>query len=133
MFGYTKEAFSLGDDTYESQADKIKDQTASLSATFYGRDSDGKYRLIADDDDVNIDAPTIAGWFAAVPSQPTGGIITTMTVVTGMTAIVTSVTGTVIAAVDRKDSRATKNSPPSGLWKRDIPRIFVCRKDYECA
>lgn len=93
-----KGSFSLGDDTYEGETDKPKDQTASLSATFYARDSDGNYRTIADEDEVNIDMAKITAWFAAVPSLPTGGIITTMTVIAGMTAIVTSVTGTIIAA-----------------------------------
>ena len=65
-----KGSFGVGDDTYESEADKIKDQTASLTATFYPRESDGLYRLIADDDEVGIDAATITSFFTIVAEQP---------------------------------------------------------------
>lgn len=66
-----KGSFSLNDDTFESEADKFKDQTASLDATFYSRDSDGAYRLIADEDEVGMLPEYITAFFTAVPTQPT--------------------------------------------------------------
>jgi len=91
-----KGSFSLGDDTYETQADKIKDQTASLSATFYARDSDGNWRTIADNDEVNADLAKIASWFSEVATPPVGAIITTLSVVAGMASVVTGIVGTVV-------------------------------------
>ena len=91
-----KGSFSLGDDTYETQADKIKDQTASLSATFYARDSDGNWRTIADNDEANIDLAKIAAWFTAVAEPAVGAIITTLSVVAGMGAVVTGIAGAVV-------------------------------------
>jgi len=66
-----KGSFGLGDDTFESEADKIKDQTASLTATFYARDSDGLYRLIADEDEELMLPAFITAFFTTVAVQPT--------------------------------------------------------------
>ena len=55
--------FNLNDDSYETEADKFQDQTASLDAVFYARESDGSYRLIADEDEPLVDAAIITAWF----------------------------------------------------------------------
>ena len=97
-----KGSFSLGDDAFESEADKIKDQTASLTGTFYSRESDGNYRTIADEDEVNIDTAKIAAWFTTVAEPAVGATVTTMTVVAGMGAIVTNITGLVVTVAAAK-------------------------------
>ena len=74
-----KGSFSLNDDTYESEADKFKDQTASLDATFYSRDSDNAYRLIADEDEISMDMAFINAFFTAVCNQPSGTVVGSLT------------------------------------------------------
>ena len=66
-----KGKFELVADNYETQADKIKTQTASIKATFMARDFDGNYRLIADEDTTDIVLADLEGWFTEVPSIPT--------------------------------------------------------------
>lgn len=97
-----KGSFSLNDDTFETETDKPKDQTSSLSATFYARDFDGHYRLIADEDEVGMDPAFIAAFFNTVATVPEGAVVTTVTIVAGMTAIVTTVVGTVITVATAK-------------------------------
>lgn len=65
-----KGKFELASDEFATQEDKPKSQTAKLKGTFYPRQHDGSWRLIADDDEVGVDAATITGWFTAVPDQP---------------------------------------------------------------
>ena len=66
-----KGKFELVADNYETQAAKIKTQTASIKATFMARDFDGNYRLIADEDTTDIVLADLEGWFTEVPSIPT--------------------------------------------------------------
>jgi len=105
-----KGSFSLGDDTYETEADKKKDQTASLSATFYARESDGNWRTIADNDEVNIDLAKIAAWFTAVALPPVGAIVTTLSVVAGMASVVTGIVGTVVTVAAVKTVAQLKSA-----------------------
>jgi phi13 family phage major tail protein len=65
-----KGSFELCSDEYDTEEDQPKPSTATLKGTFYARESDGAFRLIADEDEVGIDAATITGWFTAVPNQP---------------------------------------------------------------
>ncbi|WP_432408639.1 major tail protein [Wukongibacter sp. M2B1] len=65
-----KGRFEMTSDEYETEADKVKAQSASLKGTFYARDNDGAYRLIMDEDATDADATTIANWFTAVQEQP---------------------------------------------------------------
>ena len=90
-----KGSFQTTDDGYETEADKIKDQTASLAGTFYARNYDGNYRMIADSDAPNVDTAVIAAWFTSVPIIPTGATTTTITVVPGMSGVLTGIAGTV--------------------------------------
>jgi len=66
-----KGSFELTDDSYETETDKVKDQTASLNGTFYARDYDGNYRIIADSDAAGFTPEIASGWFTAVPTVPT--------------------------------------------------------------
>ncbi|OOM75500.1 major tail protein [Clostridium sp. BL-8] len=65
-----KGKFELSEDNYETEADKIKTQTASLKATFMAREFDGNYRLMADEDTEDIVAADLEKWFTAVPTVP---------------------------------------------------------------
>lgn len=97
-----KGSFSLSDDNFESETDKPKDQTSSLTATFYSRDFDGAYRLIADEDAAGMDPAFITAFFNTVATIPVGAAVTTVTIVAGMTAIVTTIVGTVITVATGK-------------------------------
>ncbi|MBU3153897.1 major tail protein [Clostridium estertheticum] len=66
-----KGSFEITEDTFESSEDKLKDQTAKLKATFYAREFDGAYRLIADEDAKDFEATTATTWFTTVAVQPT--------------------------------------------------------------
>lgn len=65
-----KGSFAIPDDQYDTEEDKVKTQTAKLKGTFYPRESDGAYRVMADDDEVGIDATIIENWFTQVQNQP---------------------------------------------------------------
>lgn len=66
-----KGTFELCEDTFETAEDTLKDQTATLKATFYSRDYDGAYRLIADEDAVGFLPITATEWFTEVQELPT--------------------------------------------------------------
>lgn len=66
-----KGSFELAGDTFETEAEKIKDQTASLTGTFYAREFDGNYKITADSDEVGAVPATLTAWFTAVPAIPT--------------------------------------------------------------
>ncbi|AJA49529.1 Phi13 family phage major tail protein [Clostridium pasteurianum DSM 525 = ATCC 6013] len=65
-----KGQFQLTADNYDTDADKLKTQTATIKATFIPRESDGNWRLIADTDGEGVDANALAGWLTAVPTIP---------------------------------------------------------------
>lgn len=65
-----KGKFELGGDTFETQSDKIKTQTATLKATFMARESDGAYRLIGDTDTPGVVKADLDAWFTTVPTLP---------------------------------------------------------------
>lgn len=65
-----KGKFSRTEDSYETESDKVKDQTASLTGTFFARRYDGNYRIIADSNEPNIDTNVIDNWFITVPAIP---------------------------------------------------------------
>lgn len=66
-----KGSFDLVADEYNTEEDKVKSQTAKLKGTFYARENDGAYRLIADEDATGIDTTMISAWFTTVQEQPT--------------------------------------------------------------
>lgn len=66
-----KGSFELTEDEYATEEDKAKGKTAKLKGTFYAREYDGAYRLMADEDETEIDKATIDGWFTKVAEQPT--------------------------------------------------------------
>lgn len=65
-----KGKFELATDEYDTEAEKPKAQSAKLKGNFYSRESDGNYRFICDEDEQELDAAIISGWFTAVPSEP---------------------------------------------------------------
>lgn len=73
-----KGQFDLTADNYDTDADKLKTQTATLKATFIPRDSDGNWRLVADDDDPGVDVNALAGWLNAVPTIPPSVAVTSI-------------------------------------------------------
>jgi phi13 family phage major tail protein len=66
-----KGSFELTEDTYETEEDKVKGQTAKLKGTFYAREFDGAFRIIADEDATGYVATTGTNWFTTVAVQPT--------------------------------------------------------------
>jgi len=66
-----KGSFSLSEDTFETEEVDVKDQTAKLKATFYAREYDGAYRVIADEDATSYEVSTGTAWFDSVSEQPT--------------------------------------------------------------
>lgn len=93
---FYKGKFELAEDDYSTIEDKAKAQTAKLKGTFICRDYDNAYRLMADSDDTGVVIADLNSWFVTIPSVPTASSITTITVVSGKTAIVTNVSGTVL-------------------------------------
>jgi len=65
-----KGSFSLSEDTFETEEVDVKDQTAKLKATFYAREYDGAYRVMADEDATSYEATTGTEWFTSVSEQP---------------------------------------------------------------
>lgn len=65
-----KGKFDITEDSFETQADKVKSQTAKIKGTFVARDSDGYWRLIGDEDATGADATALAAWLTAVPTIP---------------------------------------------------------------
>ena len=66
-----KGTFELCEDTYETEEEKTKTQTAKLKATFYAREYDDAYRIIADEDATGYLPTTGTEWFTKVAEQPT--------------------------------------------------------------
>ena len=66
-----KGSFEITEDTYETEEDKTKAQTATLVGTFYPRESDGAFRIIADEDSELMEPAFITSFFTAVAEQPT--------------------------------------------------------------
>jgi phi13 family phage major tail protein len=62
--------FELTEDEFETEEDKTKTQTAKLKGTFYAREFDGAYRLIADADATGFLPITATEWFTEVQVQP---------------------------------------------------------------
>ena len=65
-----KGTFELCEDTYETEEEKVKTQTAKLKATFYAREFDEAYKLIADEDATGYLPATGTEWFTKVAEQP---------------------------------------------------------------
>lgn len=94
-----KGKFELSADDYNTQEEKIKTQTAKLKGTFICRDFDENYRLIADSNDPGIVVADLEKWFTTIPTIPVESInsnVSTISVVSGKTAIVINITGTVL-------------------------------------
>lgn len=91
-----KGKFQLAEDDYATQEDKIKTQTAKLKGTFICRDFDGNYRLMTDSSDPGIVIADLETWFTTVPPVPTTSNATTISVLTGKTAIVTNITRNIV-------------------------------------
>jgi phi13 family phage major tail protein len=66
-----KGKFELASDEFETEADKIKTQTATVKATFVARECDGNYKLMADES-VTVGATKVdlEKWFTTVPLIP---------------------------------------------------------------
>ncbi len=60
-----KGKFSLVEDEYATQADKVESKTPKLKGTFYARE-DGKWRFTLDENETGASATKIAAWFTAV-------------------------------------------------------------------
>lgn len=62
------------DDNYETEADKVTTQTATLKGSFYERAIDGNFQIQVDESNLlaeNIDAKTaIENWFGQVQERP---------------------------------------------------------------
>lgn len=65
-----KGKFELSTDEYDTEGEKPKAQSAKLKGKFYSRDFDGSYRFITDEDEQELDASMINGWFTEVPKEP---------------------------------------------------------------
>ncbi|MDT8718984.1 phage tail protein [Clostridium sp. 19966] len=65
-----KGKFELTADNFETQADKVKSQTATIKGTFMARDFDGNWRLIGDEDANVTDVTALASWLTTVPTIP---------------------------------------------------------------
>ncbi|MDF2804954.1 MAG: Phi13 family phage major tail protein [Anaerocolumna sp.] len=91
-----KGQFELTADNYDTDADKLKTQTATLKATFIPRESDGNWRLIADDDEPGVDINALAGWLTAVPTIPPSIAITSITLNKTTDSIVVGANDTLI-------------------------------------
>lgn len=65
-----KGSFELTEDSFDTEEDKSKTGTAKLKGTFYAREFDGAYRLLADEDSVGFLPATAASWFTEVAEQP---------------------------------------------------------------
>lgn len=66
-----KGRFEITEDENETSSSSINAKTATLKGTFYPRQSDKAWRLIADTDIVDVDTTMITNWFTAVQNQPT--------------------------------------------------------------
>jgi phi13 family phage major tail protein len=64
-----KGKFELPTDNFETQADKIKTQTATIKGTFMAREFDGNWRLIGDED-VDGANSSLSEWLTTVPTIP---------------------------------------------------------------
>ena len=62
------------DDNYETEADKITTQTATLKGSFYERQIDGKYAISVDESNLTAEyteaTAAIKNWFASVQEPP---------------------------------------------------------------
>ena len=62
-----KGKFEITEDEYETIGEKPTAQSNSLSGSFYGRNSDGNWRIMEDEDSENANPERIANWFKGVP------------------------------------------------------------------
>lgn len=62
-----KGKFEITEDEYETIGEKPTAQSNSLSGSFYGRNSDGNWRIMEDEDAENVNPERIANWFKSVP------------------------------------------------------------------
>lgn len=73
-----KGQFQLTADNYDTDADKLKTQTATIKGTFIPRESDGNWRLLADTDGEGVDANSLAVWLIEVPTIPPSVAVTSI-------------------------------------------------------
>ena len=59
--------FEITEDEYETIGEKPTAQSNSISGSFYGRNSDGNWRIMEDEDSEGADMERLANWFKAVP------------------------------------------------------------------
>ena len=62
-----KGKFEITEDEYETIGEKPTAQSNSISGSFYGRNSDGNWRIMEDEDSEGADMERLANWFKAVP------------------------------------------------------------------
>lgn len=62
-----KGKFEITEDEYETIGEKPTAQSNSISGSFYGRNSDGNWRIMEDEDSENANLERIANWFKNVP------------------------------------------------------------------
>ena len=65
-----KGKFEITEDEYETIGEKPTAQSNSISGSFYGRNSDGNWRIMEDEDSENANLERIANWFKNVPEVP---------------------------------------------------------------
>lgn len=66
-----KGSFEITEDEFATETNTKDGKTAKLKGTFYAREFDGNYRLIADEDATGADETILDAWFTAVPAVPT--------------------------------------------------------------
>ena len=62
-----KGKFEITEDEYETIGEKPTAQSNSISGSFYGRNSDGNWRIMEGEDSEGADMERLANWFKAVP------------------------------------------------------------------
>lgn len=62
-----KGKFEITEDEYETIGEKPTAQSNTISGSFYGRNSDGNWRIMEDEDAEGSDPIRIANWFKEIP------------------------------------------------------------------
>jgi len=62
-----KGKFEITEDEYETIGEKPTAQSNSITGAFYGRNFDGNWRIMEDEDSEGADLERIANWFKTVP------------------------------------------------------------------
>ena len=62
-----KGKFEITEDEYETIGEKPTAQSNTISGSFYGRNCDGNWRIMEDEDAENSDPNRVANWFKEIP------------------------------------------------------------------